>query len=116
MWYTLNEVYPQQFIWQSTKTCTFKTKNINFGWKYVDDIFLRDEQRVKLIKGRITDIVRYATSFDKYTTINSKYAKQPFSDKSITKLISHLSVHLNVKIYTERKFDLQCHKFDSMTK
>ena len=37
----------------------FKNKNIKFGWKHVDDIFLRDEKRIKLNKGRRTDIVRH---------------------------------------------------------
>ena len=67
----------------------FKTKNIKFGWKHVEDIFLRDEEKVKLSKDRRRDIVRYAIALNKYTIMNATYAKQPFSDNSITEVISH---------------------------
>ena len=93
----------------------FTKKGIKFGWKHVEDIFLRDEERVKCDKGRRTDIVKHAIQLDKYTLMNAGYAKQPFSEKSISEVISHLSIHLHIKIDTNVPYESQWHKFSCMT-
>ena len=81
------------FFFHSQLKCvrTFKTNNIKFRWKHVEDIFLRDRERIKLSKGRRTDILKYTIVLDNYTMTNATYTKQPFSDRFITEVIPSLS-------------------------
>ena len=93
--HSMKSIRNNLFRSQPKLTRDFTKKGITFGWKHMEDIFLRDEERVKWHKGRRTDIVKHAIQLDKYTLMNAGYAKQPFSEKSISEVISHPSIHLS---------------------
>ena len=85
----------------------FIIRGIPFGWKQVEEILIRDNERVKLQKGNRSDIVRHTVLLDKYTLMNATYVKQPFSEKTISEVISHLSLMLRTNIDTNITFKSQ---------
>ena len=85
----------------------FRMHSLSFGWKQMEEIFVKYNERVKLEKGKRSDIVRYAVLLDKYTLMNATYVKQPFSEKTISEVISHLSLMLRTNIDTNITFKSQ---------
>ena len=61
---------------------SFLNNGISFGWKDVEAIYLRDEDRLKNGQAK-RNLVKHAILLEKYTTMNAAYAIQPFSEKTI---------------------------------
>ena len=52
---------------------------------------------------------------DSFTMMNATYAKQPFSSKTISEVLSYFSVRCNVKYPMKSKFQSEWHKFWEFT-
>ena len=61
-------------------------------------------------KGRRAYLVRHAINLDKYTMMNSTYTNPPFSDKTISKVISYPSIQVGAKLNSCIKHKSQWHK------
>ena len=90
---------------------SFVKSGISFGWKQVEDIYMRDQDRKKKCDLPITKLEKHAIVLDKYTTMNAKYAKQPFQESTISELSAYLMKHLNIKFDRESNVESQWHKF-----
>ena len=56
-----------------------------FGWKVVEDIYMRDHKRTDNNLGARTDIVKHAIALDSYTMMNAAYTRHVLSDKQSVK-------------------------------
>ena len=72
-------------------TKNLKLNNVHVGWKELETIFVRDEERFKNNNYKRTEIVKQTIHLDSFTVMNATYAKQSFTSKTITKDLSHLS-------------------------
>ena len=85
-------------------TKNLKLNKCDFGWKDVKTILLRYEKRFKENKYKRTDIVRQTISLGSLTMMNATYAKQPFTSKTISDILSYLSIRCNVKYTKENVY------------
>ena len=84
----------------------FKIRGVLFGCGNVEQVHIRDEERISKQKGRQTDIVKYAIKLDKYMLMNDTYAKQHFSEKTISEVLIFLSGQLKANVDINKKFAL----------
>ena len=85
-----------------------------FGWKDVESIYLRDEERAKRNELKRTTITKQTVSLDNFTMMNATYAKQPFTDKTISEVISFFSVQLFVKVNETQKYESKWHEYNTI--
>ena len=45
-----------------------------------------------------TDISKHVVYLDKYTLMHATYAKQCFSEKTISKILSHIAINIKVAV------------------
>ena len=69
---------------------------VHFGKDIFQDPWLRDEERADRNALRETDIRQGAIELDKWNKMNAKFAKAPFSIKTLTEIMKHLYLHLGV--------------------
>ena len=79
-------------------TRNLKISSVTFGWKQLQAIYERDEQRSKRQEYRRTDVVQQTINLDSFTMMNAIYAKQPFTSKTISEVFNHISTMFNVKL------------------
>ena len=96
-------------------TKNLKLNNSHFGWSDVETIYSRDEDRFKKGNYKRTDIVNQTVYLDSFTMMNATYAKQPFSSKTISEVLSYFSVKCNVKYPLKSKFPSEWHKYFEFT-
>ena len=96
-------------------TKNLELNNSHFGWSDVETIYSRDEDRFKAGNYKRTDIVNQTVYLDSFTMMNATYAKQPFSSKTISEVLSYFSVRCNVKYPMKSKFQSEWHKFWEFT-
>ena len=78
----------------------------DYSWMYVDknhigkgifnEAWLRDEEQTSRNALRETDIRQGAIELDKWNKMNAKFAKAPFSPKTLTELTTNLYLQLGV--------------------
>ena len=84
----------------------------HFGWNEVESIYKRDDERFKNNNYKKTDIVKQTIYLDSFTMMNATYAKQPFTSKTISEVLSYLSVRCCVKFPERDLFQSEWHKFN----
>ena len=88
-----------------------RIKEVYFGWKDVERIYLRDEKRLDNNVGRRTDLNKHCVCLDQYTLMNATYAKSPFTAKTICEAISYLCLHLDAAFDKEQSFESEWHEY-----
>ena len=84
---------------------------VEFGWKEMEPILIRENIRIGNHEAKRTDLVKHAVSLDNYTMMNAEYAKQVFSEKTIAEILSHLFKYIGGKIDHTIIHKSQWHKF-----
>ena len=57
-----------------------KLNKTHFGWKDVESIYHRDEDRVKMKELQRTTVTKETVSLDNFTMMNAAFAKAPFTE------------------------------------
>ena len=83
--------------------------SVTFGWKQVQTIYERDEQRALRNEYTRTDVVQQTINLDSFTMMNATYAKQPFTSKTICEVFKHISTMLNVKLPYSNQYSSEWH-------
>ena len=96
-------------------TRNLKLQNIHFGWKDVEAVYTRDENRASNGEYRRTDVVKQSICLDSFTMMNTAYAKHLFASKTIPEVISYISVQVNVKIDLGKEFNSEYENFYDCT-
>ena len=96
-------------------TKNLKLNNVHFGWKELEIIFLRDGERFKKQNYKRKYIVKQTIYLDSFTMMNATYTKQPLTSKTIAEILSHLSLHCNIKFPTNENYKSEWHKFYKYT-
>ena len=79
--HSINALRNNLYMSQRDGTKNLRLYDINFGWKDVNTVYMRDEIRVTRGNGRRTDLTRVALCLDDFTLTNTTYTKQPFTSK-----------------------------------
>lgn len=77
---------------------SFLIDDISFGWKQIRDCYDRKKFRMDNTLSERTWITEHVVMLDKYATMNAAYAKIPFEDKKICKMLQYVADTLNVKL------------------
>ena len=85
-----------------------------FGWKDVESIYLRDKERAKRNELKRTTITKQKISLDNFTMMNATYAKQSFTDKTISEVVAFFFVQLFVKNYETHKYEPKWHECNTI--
>ena len=67
--------------------------------------------RLAGIGAQRTDLSKHCVFLDNFTIMNASYAKKCFSEKTISDIISHVSVSMNVTLDFGMTFKSLSHKF-----
>ena len=60
--------------------------------------FMRDKNRAESNKRQRKYLLKYTISHDSYTSLSTTFAKYPFSEKTISKVIYHISIKIGTKL------------------
>ena len=102
-----NNIYRSQL----NKAKAFTSNGVQFGWGEIVKTYDRDMIRLKDIGAQRTDLSKHCVFLDNFTIMNASYAKKCFSEKTISEIISHVSVCMNVTLDFGMSFKSLWHKF-----
>ena len=109
--HSLKAIRNNLFRSKQNGTRNLKMNDCHFGWKDVEAIYMRDENRALAGDFRRTDIVKQTICLDSFTMMNAAYAKHIFTSKTISEVLSHISTQVNVTLDTSKVYKSEWHKF-----
>ena len=96
---------------QPNKTRSFTSHGIPFGWHQIVHTFDRDMARLKDVAVQRTDLTKLSVYLDNFSIMNASYAKKCFSERTISEIIAHVALEMNIKLNIGLSFESLWHKF-----